>query len=268
MKRLLLAVMSAALIAGCTDAASNASLSVVPALPAHIVSGVKPTIVLVHGAWSDGSAWQDVIPLLERDGFHVIAVQNSMRSLAGDVASTRRVIEAQGGPVLAVGHSYGGVVITGAAAGNPNVTGLVYIAAYAPDDGEPFGALAGRFGPSAIDPALAPDAIGLLYVNRDKFRDVFAQDVRASTARVMAAAQTPLNYTVFGESVPQAAWHSIPSWFLISKDDQVIKPELAQFMATRIGARTFTIRSSHSSPVSRPYVVAAVIKAAANAGQR
>jgi pimeloyl-ACP methyl ester carboxylesterase len=234
----------------------------------RVVSGVKPTIVLVHGAWSDGSAWQHVIPLLERDGYRVVGVQNSMRSLRADVTVTRRIIEAQGGPVLLVGHSYGGVVITDAGAGNPNVTGLVYVAAYAPETGERFGDLAHRFGPSAIDDAIRPDALGFLYVDYTRFRDVFAKDVRERDARVMAAAQTPLFYSVFGESVVSAAWHNVPSWYLISNNDRVIKPELARFMAARIGARTVAINASHSSPASHPREVAAIIEAAATAGQR
>ncbi len=254
--------------AACADPAAEPLSTAAPAWEAKVVSGVKPTIVLVHGAWSDGSVWQEVIPILERDGYAVIGVQNSMRSLAGDVAATRRVIDAQGGPVLAVGHSYGGVVITGAASGAANVSGLVYIAAYAPDAGETFGALAGRFGPSAIDGSLLPDAIGLLYVDRTKFRDVLAQDVPQRGARVLAATQTPLNYHVFGEAVPQAAWKSIPSWSLISREDRVIKAELSQFMAARSGATVRTLNASHSSPVSRPREVAAFIESAAIASQR
>jgi pimeloyl-ACP methyl ester carboxylesterase len=260
--------MCALLAVACVDSQPTSTTATDAVWTARVTGGVKPTIVLVHGAWSDGSAWQKVIPLLERDGYRVVAVQNSMRSLSGDVTATRRIIEAQGGPVLLVGHSYGGVIITGAAAGNPNVTGLVYVAAYAPEAGEPFGELAHRFGPSAIDAAIRPDAVGFLYVDYGLFRDVFARDIRESDTRVMAAAQTPLFYSVFGESVTGAAWHNLPSWFVISNNDHVIKPELARFMATRSGARTLAINASHSSPASHPWAVAAVIKAAATAGQR
>jgi len=194
-------------------AASRASPSVL-GQGRNIGRGV--TIVLVHGAFADASGWQDVIPILQRDGFNVIAVQNPLSSLASDVAWTRRVIEAQSGPVVVVGHSYGGAVITGAAAGNPNVRALVYIAAYAPDVGESIGALNALFPPTALGTALTIDAAGYLYVDVTSFRALFAADLPERQTRVLAVTQKPLAATAFGETLAQAAWRTIPSWFLVA----------------------------------------------------
>jgi pimeloyl-ACP methyl ester carboxylesterase len=221
------------------------------------------TVLLVHGAFADASGWQDVIPILQHDGFNVVAVQNPLNSLANDVATTRRLLEAQHGPVVVVGHSYGGAVITGAAAGNPNVRALVYIAAYAPDVGEPIGALNARFPQTALGTALFPDAAGFLYVDPARFRSLFAADVPARQARVIAVTQKPLAATAFGEVLDQAAWHTTPSWFLVAKDDQAINPDLERFMANRMGAHTSEIRSSHVPFVSHPNKVAELIEEAA-----
>ena len=157
---------------------------------------VKPTIVLVHGAFADATGWQHVIPLLERDGYTVTAVQNPLTSIADDIASTRRVIDAQPGPVVVVGHSYGGVVITGAASGSSKVKALVYVAAFAPDSAEPIGPLFAKY-PAPSGAALRPDAAGFFYIDRALFRDVFCQDVGAEEAAVMAAAQKPLAGSAF-----------------------------------------------------------------------
>lgn len=255
------------LTASCVDDRRAGTVPTAPSAAALSRAGAdaKPMVVLVHGAWADGAAWGPVITRLEGDGYRVVAVQNALRSVAGDVTTAKRVIDAQRGPVVVVAHSYGGVVITGAAAGNPNVKALVYIAAYAPDAGEAFGALANRLGPTAINTALVPDAAGRLYIDLAKFRDVFAPDVMREQARVMAVTQTPLASTVFGESVPQAAWRTIPSWYLVSQEDRVINPDLERFMAGRMGAHTSEVRSSHVSLVSHPGAVAEVIEAAARA---
>src|SRR5712691_2080547 len=225
----------------------------------------KPSIVLVHGAFADGSGWRHVIPLLEQDGYAVIAVQNPLTSFLDDVATTKRVIDAQKGSVVAVGHSYGGAVITGAAAGNPHVKALVYVAAFAPDAGEEIGELLGKYGPSAFNAALAPDAAGFLYIDRAKFRDVVAKDVSLAEARVMAATQKPIAGSAFRGSVDTAAWKTIPSWYLVAQEDQAIKPELQRFMAKRIGAHMTEIKSSHAPFTSRPKEVAKLIKEAASA---
>ena len=180
-------------------------------MPWAIHRPTTPRIVLVHGAWADGTGWQRVIPLLERDGYPVIAVQNPLTSLADDVATTRRVIEAEAqlGPVVVVAHSYGGAVTTGAAAGVANVKALVYLAAFAPDAGEPGGALLERY-PSLLGTALVPDAAGFLYVDRAKFREIFAGDVAETEARVMAAAQKPVAGAIFGQALEAAAWTRHP----------------------------------------------------------
>lgn len=224
----------------------------------------KPTIVLVHGAFADGSSWSKVIPLLEKDGYYVIAVQNPLTSLADDVATTRRVIDAQKGPVVVVGHSYGGAVITGAAAGSAKVKALVYLAAFAPEANEPVGAFNQKY-PSSLDPALRPDAAGFLYADRAQFRDVFARDVPAAETDVIAAAQKPVNSSVFGASVPQAAWKTIPSWYLVSQQDRAINPNLERFFAKRMGAKTTEVKASHVAFISHPAVVVKVIEDAAKA---
>jgi len=233
------------------------------AMIAGLTNGVgaqssKSTIVLVHGAFADGSSWQRVIPLLERDGYTVIAVQNPLSSLATDVEFTKRVIDAQAGPIVVVGHSYGGAVITGAAAGNANVKALVYIAAFAPEVGEPVGAYGEKY-PAPLGAALKPDAAGFLYIDRAHFP--------ADEARIMAATQKPVNASVFGASVDKAAWKTIPSWYLVTQDDQAINPELERFYAKRMGAKATEIKSSHVPFLSHPQEVVQLIEQA-DAGVR
>jgi pimeloyl-ACP methyl ester carboxylesterase len=222
----------------------------------------KPTIVLVHGAFADASSWQRVIPILQRDGYTVVAVQNPLTSLAADVETTKRVIDAQTGPVVVVGHSYGGAVITDAAAGNAKVKALVYVAAFAPEAGEPIGAYLERY-PAALGEALKPDAAGFLYIDPAKFHAVFAADIPAADARVIAATQKPIIGTVFGESPAQAAWKTIPSWYLVTQDDRAIHPDLERFYAKRIGATTVEIKASHVPFLTHPREVARLIQQAA-----
>ena len=225
----------------------------------------KPTIVLVHGAFADGTSWAKVIPILERAGYPVIAVQNPLTSLADDVATTKRVLEAQKSPIVVVGHSYGGAVITAAAAGNANVKALVYVAAFAPEAGEVLEAPGKQFAPPALSAALVPDAAGFLYIDREKFHEAFCKDVTLAEARVMAATQKPVNGSVFTASVPGGAWKVIPSWYIVASEDQAINPALERFYAKRIGARTTEIKSSHVPFLSHPREVATVIEAAAAA---
>ncbi|PBB69259.1 alpha/beta hydrolase [Mesorhizobium sp. WSM4312] len=227
-------------------------------------AAAKPTIVLVHGAFADGTGWQHIIPILQHDGYTVIAVQNALTSLADDIETTRRVIEAQKGPVVAVGHSYGGAVITGAAAGNDNVKALVYIAAFAPEAGEAIGAHTKEF-PSALGPALRPDAAGFITIDPAQFRELFAKDVPAEEASVMAAAQKPIIGSAFASSVTAAAWKTIPSWYLVAQQDRAINPDLERFYAKRMGATTAEIKSSHVPFVSHPKEVARLIEQAASA---
>lgn len=229
--------------------------------------GAKPTIVLVHGAWADATSWQHVIPLLERDGYTIVAVQNPLTSLAEDVTTTKRLIDAQQGPVVVVGHSYGGAVITGAAAGNANVKALVYLAAFAPDANEPVAAFDAKY-PGHVDSALVADAAGFLTVDRTKFHADFAADVGAAEAAVMAATQKPLNSTALSASVPVAAWHTIPSWFLVSRQDRVINPDLERLYAKRMGAHTAEIDASHVAFISHPKEVTRLIEEAAGARRR
>ena len=238
-------------------------LNAVAAQPSAQKSNPKPSIVLVHGAFADGSSWQRIIPLLERDGYTVTAVQNPLTSLPDDIATTKRVIDAQKGPVVAVGHSYGGSVITGAAAGNPQVKALVYIAAYAPDAGEKISGLNGKYAPPPLVKALIPDPAGFLYIQRDKLHEVFAKDVSEAEARVMAATQKPINKAAFDQAVDSAAWKTIPSWYLVAQEDRAINPQLQRFMAERIGARTTAIDASHVPFLSHPNEVTKSIEAAA-----
>jgi pimeloyl-ACP methyl ester carboxylesterase len=223
------------------------------------------TVVLVHGAFADGSSWARVIPNLEGDGYTVIAVQNPLTSLADDVATTKRVIDAQKGPVVVVGHSYGGAVITAAAAGNPNAKALVYIAAFAPEANEVLAAPSANFAPPALNSALVPDAAGFLYVDREKFRDALCKDVPEADARVAAVTQKPVSSSVFTAVVRGAAWKTIPSWYIVASQDRAINPELERFYAKRIGAKTTEIKSSHVPFLSHPKEVVAVIEAAAAA---
>jgi pimeloyl-ACP methyl ester carboxylesterase len=224
--------------------------------------------VLVHGAFADATSWERVIPILLDDGYNVIAVQNPLTSLADDIATTKRVIDAQVGPVVAVGHSYGGVVITGAAAGSARVKALVYVAAFAPEANEAVSAPGAKFAPPALSTALVPDKAGFLYVDRAKFHDAFCADVPAAAARVMAVTQKPVSGSVFGASVPVAAWKSIPSWYIVSTEDHAINPDLERFYAKRIHATTTEIKASHVAFLTHPAEVARVIEAAANATLR
>ncbi len=195
-------------------------------------SNSKPAIVLVHGAFADGTSWQHVIPLLEQDGYRVTAVQIPLTSLADDVATTKRVINNQKGSVVVVGHSYGGNVITGAAASNPQVKALVYVNAFAPDVGEKTSDLNKRYAAPPISTAIVSDAANFLYIDRGKFHEFFAQDVSKAEARVMAATQKPIASAAFEQSVNEIAWKTIPSWFLVTQSDRAINPELQRCKTT------------------------------------
>ena len=233
-----------------------------PAPPSAAAPTGKPVIVLVHGAFADGTGWQRVIPLLEKDGYTVIAVQNSLTSLDTDVATSKRVIDAQKGPVVVVGHSYGGAVITGAAAGNVSVKALVYINAFAPDSGEPVGIFSDKI---PVAKSLVPDAAGFLYIDRAKFHEVFCADVSESEAQIMSAVQKPLSSVTFGQSVPVAAWKTIPSWYVVGQEDKTIDPDLERFYAKRMGAHTTEIKASHVPFISHPKEITRIIEEAATA---
>jgi pimeloyl-ACP methyl ester carboxylesterase len=228
------------------------------------------TIVLIHGAWADGTGWQDIIPILQRENYRVIAVQNPLVSMANDVETTKRVIDgetAKGRNVIAVAHSYGGAVMSGAAAGNPGVKALVYIAAFAPDANERLDTFIEQY-PTDIFTAFEPDAAGFVYLSAEKYRPIFAGDLPESQTRVMAVSQKPTQGAIFGESNPVAAWRTVPSWFIVAQDDRVINPDLERFYAKRMNARTTEIAASHVVFISRPNQVASIIlQAAATAGR-
>lgn len=219
-------------------------------------------VVLVHGAFADGSSWSGVIPLLEAKGLTVTAVQIPLTSLEADVATTRRILAQQTGPTILVGHSYAGFVITEAGTA-PNVVGVVYISSYGPAEGESHDDLVKRFpAPSGIS-AIRLDADGFLWISRDKFHEAFVADIDAARARILAAVQQPAAKKCFGTPISAAAWKSKPSSFLVSTNDHLINPELQRFMAKRMGATTVTVPSSHASLISHPVEVASLIAAAA-----
>src|SRR5262249_16572928 len=174
------------------------------------------TVVLVHGAFADASGWSRVIPILEQDGYFVTAVQIPLTSLSDDVATAKRVVDSQKGPIVLVGHSYGGAGTTGAAAGRPHGQGLCYPAAFAPAEGEPLGEPGKKFAQPPLNSALVPDSAGFLYIDRAKFHDAFCKDLPEAEARVMAATQKPLSGSVFEASVSGAAWKTVPSWYVVS----------------------------------------------------
>lgn len=223
----------------------------------------KPSIVLVHGAFADASGWQKIILGLEESDYFVTAVQLPLKSLADDIETTVRVLHGQEGDVVLVGHSYGGAVITGAGAAVPNVKALVYVSAFAPDIGEALGGLIESHPPSKLPAAIVPDPAGFLYIDRTKFREVFAGDVSDDELAVMAATQKPISSGIFGEPVTAAAWKTIPSWFIVSSQDNAINPDLERFMAKRMNAQTVELAASHVPFVSKPAEVIRVIETAA-----
>ena len=225
-------------------------------------SSAKPTIVLVHGGFVDGSGWEGVYNILRKDGYDVAIVQNPTISLAGDVAATRAVVAAQRGPVILVGHSYGGVVIT-EAGNDAKVVGLVYIAAFAPDKGESVGTLIKDPPPGAPVPPILPPRDGFLFLDRAQFAASFAADVDAQRAAFMAESQVPWGLDALNGAVTEAAWRTKPSWYLVAKDDRMIPPDAQRFMSKRAGADVAETAGSHALYVSRPAPVAAIIMKAA-----
>jgi pimeloyl-ACP methyl ester carboxylesterase len=226
-----------------------------------------PSIVLVHGGFVDGSGWEGVHRLLRNDGFEVAVVQNPTTSLADDVAFTRRVIAAQPGPVLLVGHSYGGVVVTEAGT-DPKVAGLAYIAAFAPDRGESVALLIADPPPGAPVPPILPPEDGFLRLDREKFAASFAADVDPAKAAFMADSQVPWGVEALAGQVASPAWKVRPSWYLVATDDRMIPPPAQRQMAQRAGATVTEVAGSHAVYVSQPQAVANVIREAAAALRR
>jgi pimeloyl-ACP methyl ester carboxylesterase len=221
-----------------------------------------PSVVLVHGGFVDGSGWAGVHELLSAEGFDVSIVQNPTVSLADDVATTNRVLNQKKGPVILVGHSYGGVVIT-EAGNHPNVKALVYITAFAPDQGESVQSLIADPPPGAPMPPILPPQDGFLFLDREKFADSFAADVAPKTAAFMADSQVPWGVAALAGAVTSPAWKTKPSWYLVATTDKMIPPPAQRLMAERARATTSDVPGSHSVYVSRPDAVAAVIKQAA-----
>ncbi|MFD3310595.1 alpha/beta fold hydrolase [Streptomyces sp. NPDC058694] len=225
------------------------------------MSTVK-NIVLVHGGFVDGSGWQSVYRLLTRDGFNVSVVQNPTHSLEGDVAVTHQVLDAQNGPSVLVGHSYGGAVITEAGR-HDGVAALVYIAAFAPDKDESVGTLIADPAPGAPVPPILPPQDGFLFLDREKFAASFAGDVPPEDAQFMADSQVPWGLGALNGTVTEAAWRAKPSWYLVATDDRMIPPPAQRAMAERTGATVSEVAGSHAIYVSQPEAVAELIKQAA-----
>jgi pimeloyl-ACP methyl ester carboxylesterase len=228
----------------------------------------KPSIVLVHGAFADGSSWAKVIPILQRDGYDVTAVQIPLTGYADDVATTKRAIAAHGGPVVVVGHSYGGAVITEAAANDAKVKALVYVEAFAPEVGETIAAAGAKYPAPPLGGALKPDSAGFLWVDPAKFREVFCHDVPVTDARVAAATQKPIAASSFEAAPSAAAWKSVPSWFTVGTGDRAINVDLMRAQAKRAGGTVTEGAWSHVPFLSQPAVIVKVIEDAAKHASR
>ncbi|MET8413333.1 alpha/beta hydrolase [Streptomyces sp. NPDC005195] len=242
----------------------------------HHPSKAKPTVVLVHGAFADSSSWNGVIERLRREGYPVIAAANPLRGLASDAEYVHSVLKSVKGPVVLVGHSYGGAVISEAAADSPQVKALVYVAAFAPEKGESALGLSNKFPGSTLGTALNPVPFPLpgggtgtdLYIRADKFHHQFAADVPKPVTDLMAATQRPVAASALDEKATAAAWKTIPSWDLVTTQDYNIPPAAQRFMAQRAHAHTVEIKASHAVSVSHPGAVTRLIEQAAQATSR
>jgi pimeloyl-ACP methyl ester carboxylesterase len=226
----------------------------------------RPNIVLVHGAWADGSSWSSVIEQLQADGYHVTAPQFPLTSVADDVARLREVLALQDGPTVLVGHSYGGHVMTALGGDAPNILGLVYIAAFGIDEGESLGGLLAQGPPT---PALAHQTVdeeGFVWLSEDDFVNHFAADVDPVKAKTLYAAQQPLSLTALGDAMTVPAWKSLPCWYLIAQDDQALPPDVQRLFANRMGATIDEVPSGHLAMVSHPTDVVKLTVTAATAG--
>jgi len=224
-------------------------------------NGGVPTVVLVHGGFVDGSGWQGVYNLLKQDGYSVRIVQNPTLSLEGDVAATKMIIDAQSEPVILVGHSYGGAVIS-EAGNHPEVAGLVYIAAFVPDQGESVETLIADPPPGAPVPPILPPQDGFLFLDREKFHDSFAADVSAEEAEFMADSQVPWGAGALSGTNSEPAWRTKPSWYLVATEDRMIPPPAQRSMSERAGSTVDEVAGSHAIYVSQPAAVADLIRTA------
>ncbi len=220
-------------------------------------------VVLVHGGFVDGSGWRPLYDLLTKDGHRVAVVQNPTLSLAGDTAAAKLIIDAQDGPVVLVGHSYGGAVISEAGT-DPNVAALVYLCAFAPDAGESVNTLIAGFPAGGPQPPILPPRDGFLFLDRDRFHASFAADLPADLAAFMADSQVPWGVDALGGQVSEPAWRTKPSWYLVTTEDKMIPPDAQRTMARRAGSTTVEVAASHSVYVSQPAAAAACIKQAAS----
>jgi pimeloyl-ACP methyl ester carboxylesterase len=236
--------------------------SVIAAVPAFAAGGSQKAIVLVHGGFVDGSGWEGVYRTLKKDGYDVSIVQNPTASLAGDVAATRAVIDMQDKPVILVGHSYGGVVVT-EAGNHPKVAGVVYIAAFAPDAGESVAKLIANPAPGAPVPPILPPQNGFLLLDKKKFPASFAADVEPAKAAFMADSQIPWGLDALNGTVSKPAWKAKPTWYLVATEDKMIPPDAQRAMSKRAGSTVVEIAGSHAIYVSKPGAVAELIEAAA-----
>lgn len=250
-----------------------ASLAIVAAMASSTLvnaEDIKPTVVLVHGAFADSSSWNGVVKILEKDGYSVVSAANPLRGVKSDAQSVASVLKSIKTPVILVGHSYGGPVISEAAYGTSNVKSLVFVAAFAPDVGETAAELSGRFPGGTLAPTLAApvelaDGGKDLYIQQDKFHDQFAADVPEEDARLMAAAQRPITVAALNEPATDPAWKTIPSWFVYGDKDKNIPPQAQAFMAERAHSKqTVVVKgASHVVMVSHPKTVAELIEKAA-----
>jgi pimeloyl-ACP methyl ester carboxylesterase len=251
--------IAATALGACANAQANTSTV---STSGASLRGPLPSVVLVHGGFVDGSGWEGVYKILRRDGYTVSVAQNPTLSLTDDVAVTRRAIDAQSGPVVLVGHSYGGAVIS-EAGNDPKVAGLVYITAFAPDKGESVLTLTSNPAPGAPVPPILPPQDGFLFLDRAKFAASFAGDVEPAEAAFMADSQVPWGLPAASGTVTTPAWRAKPSWYLVATSDNMIPPPVQQMMAKRAGSTITEAPGSHAIYVSRPDVVAAIIERAA-----
>lgn len=247
-------------IAAAAAAVALLSVAVAPAWAAQVKN-----VVLVHGAFADGSGWRRVADILRKDGYTVSIVQEPETSLADDVAATNRILDRQSGPAVLVGHSYGGAVIT-EAGNNTHVASLVYVAAFAPDEGEKLGPLLGSIAPAQH--SIVPTADGYLLIDQAKFPADFAADVPAAEAQFMAISQVPVNGSILGTPITAPAWKTKPSYGIVATQDREINPDLERSMYQRAGAKVTEIKGSHAVFISKPNDVARVIETAAKASAR